>query len=122
MSVTQIMDKDDHRLNINEDGTISVTLTGSLTNVTPTAVTTGVASGLALAANASRKYASFQNDSDTTIYLIFGVGPAVLNIGIRLNANGGTYEMSPAMGNLDLRDAYSISSGASKNLLVREGI
>jgi len=37
-----------------------------------------------------RHYAVIVNDSDTVIYLKLG-GAAVLNAGIRLNANGGSY-------------------------------
>lgn len=101
-------------------GNISIQTTGSITG-TATAVSVGIATGLALPANANRKYASFQNDSDTTIYLMIS-GSAVLNQGIRLNPNGGSYEMSPATGNLDTRAVNAISSAAAKNLLVREGV
>jgi hypothetical protein len=85
-----------------------------------TVATIGVASGAALAANANRKYALLINDSDAVIYLKFG-GDAVLNQGIRLNANGGSYEICAANHNLDARVINAISSGASKNLLVAEG-
>lgn len=105
---------------ITSSNPLPATLTGSITE-TATAVSVGVATGVALAANASRKYASFQNDSDTIIYLMISAN-AVLNQGIRLNANGGSYEMSPTTGNLDTRVVNAISSGASKNLLVLEGV
>jgi hypothetical protein len=96
-----------------------IKLSGSITEV-PTEVSVGVASGVALAANVNRKYARFQNDSANTIYLKIGAA-AVLNQGIRLNANGGSYEMSAAIGNLDLRVVYCITSVAAQNLLVGEG-
>lgn len=89
--------------------------------LTHTAVTIGVASGVALAANANRKYALIINDSDATIYLKIGAA-AVLNAGIRLNASGGSYEMSAAYGNLDTRVINAISSAADKVLLVTEGV
>jgi len=76
----------------------------------------------ALAENANRKYASFQNDSDTVIYLKVGAA-AVANEGIRLNPNGGSYEMSSATGNLDTRAVYAIHAGTgNKTLLVAEGV
>jgi hypothetical protein len=85
-----------------------------------TAATIGAATGVALAANANRKYALLVNDSDSAIYLNIGAA-AALNSGIRLNAQGGSYEMSAAYGNLDTRAINAISSGAGKILLVTEG-
>jgi len=98
---------------------LDVQLTGSITE-TSTVATAGVASGVALAANANRKYARFINDSANTIYLMVGAA-AVLNQGIRINANGGSYEMSAGNGNLDSRAVYCITSVAAQNLLVGEG-
>ncbi|MCK9598989.1 MAG: hypothetical protein M0R06_08120 [Sphaerochaeta sp.] len=68
---------------------------GSIGYATPThtGVSIGAASTLALAANGDRKYALFINDSDETIYLGIGTD-AVANEGVRLNASGGSYEMS----------------------------
>ena len=84
------------------------------------AVTT--ASQTALAANANRKYASFQNDSDTVIYLKVGSG-AVVGQGYRINPNGGSLEMSPAIGNLSLSAIYAVHNGTgNKNLLISEGV
>lgn len=85
-----------------------------------TAATIGVASGAALAANANRKYALLVNDSDTAIYIKIG-SAAVVSEGIRLNAQGGSYEMSAAYGNLDTRAINAISSDAGQTLLVTEG-
>lgn len=100
-----------------QGSTIIVSRTTALTHTT---ATIGVASGVALAANANRTSALFINDSDTTIYLKVGAA-AVLNEGIRLNANGSSYEMSNNYGNLDTRAIYAISSAAAKKLLVTEG-
>jgi hypothetical protein len=86
-----------------------------------TVVNADVASVLALPKNEVRRYAAFINDSDTTVYLSFGT-PAILNKGIRLNANGGTYEMFSGRGNLYKGDIYVISSVTGKNLLVTEGM
>lgn len=58
-----------------------------------TGVDVGTTSTLILAANPYRKYAAIINDSDTVIYLGIGTA-AVLNAGIRLNPNGGTYEIN----------------------------
>lgn len=89
--------------------------------LTHAAVTVGITSGVALAANPARKYALLVNDSDAVIYLKIGAA-AVASEGIRINPNGGSYEMSPAYGNLDTRVINAISSGAGKTLLVTEGV
>ena len=92
------------------------------TTPTHTAVNITIATGAALAANANRKYALFVNDSDTVIYIALGVA-AVANEGIRLNATGGSYEMSDAMGNMYLGVINAIHSGAgAKVLLITEGV
>lgn len=90
------------------------------TTPTHTAVTTNAASKAVLAANASRRYALFVNDSDTTMYLALGAAAAV-NTGIRLNANGGSYEMTELAGNL-YRGAVNVYCANNKVLLVTEGI
>lgn len=91
---------------------------GTLTHTAPVI---GASTTAALAANANRKYAVFINDSESVIYLKVGVA-AVLNQGIRLEASGGSYEMSSLRGNLDTRAVNGISSGAGKVLLVTEGV
>lgn len=81
----------------------------------------GVTSSAALAANASRTWALIINDSAVIIYLKVGAA-AVANEGIRLAANGGAFEMSGALGNLDTRVINAIAaSGASNRLTVTEG-
>ncbi len=50
------------------------------------------ASVTVLGANADRSYALFVNNSDVTMWLMVGAA-AVADEGIRLNANGGSYEM-----------------------------
>ncbi len=91
--------------------------------VTPThsAPTAGVATGVILAANANRLYALIVNDSDTTVYLALGVAAAA-NTGIRLNANGGSYEMSKKLGNLYVGAVNGISGVAGKVVCVTEGV
>lgn len=89
---------------------------------THTVATVTMASGEALAANGDREYALFINDSDTVIYLKLGA-TAVVNQGIRLNINGGSYEMSRAFGNLCQRVVNAIHGGSGdKLLLVTEGV
>jgi hypothetical protein len=99
-----------------------VQVNGGLATITHTAVNVTTVSGEALATNASRKYALVVNDSDTTVYIKIGAA-AVLNQGIRLNANGGSYEMSHAIGNLNTGEINACHGGiGNKVLLVTEGV
>lgn len=101
---------------------VSSDASGAYTTPTHTAVTVTTTSGQALAANANRIYALFQNDSDTAIYLKIAA-TAVANQGIRLNANGGSYEMSLKAGNLNTGAVNAIHGGTgNKTLLVTEGV
>lgn len=86
-----------------------------------TVVNADVSSVQVLPRNEARRYALFINDSDTTVYLSLGT-PAVLNKGIRLNANGGAYEMLSGRGSLYKGDIYVITSAAGKSILVTEGM
>jgi hypothetical protein len=76
-----------------------------------------------IAANGNRKYLLIVNDSDTVIYLAFG-GNATVPVGIRLNASGGSYEMSAQEGNLYTGAIYANHGGGAvdKVLLLTEGI
>jgi hypothetical protein len=85
---------------------------------TGTKVTVGSSSTTILAANANRNFAVFVNDSDETIYLDLS-GTAVINSGIRLNANGGAYEINLA--NMYTGIVTGICSSGSKNITVTEG-
>lgn len=78
------------------------------------------ASTIVLAANRKRAYALFINDSSIVQYLSFGPS-AVANSGIRLNANGGSYEME---GNTLWRGVVNgiLASAGSGKILVTEGI
>lgn len=92
--------------------------------ITPThsEATVTTASGAALAANHSRRYALMINDSDTDIYIRLGE-TAVANEGIRINAGGGSYSISPVHGNMFLGAINAIHGGTgNKVLLVLEGI
>lgn len=83
-----------------------------------TVVTVAATSTTALAANGDRTYALFINDSDETLYLSIDGTAAALNDGIRLNANGGSYEMTLGAGNVTPNVVYAISTSGSKKLLV----
>jgi hypothetical protein len=86
-----------------------------------TAVNITVSTGVALASNTARRYACFINDSDAVIYLALGTA-AALHLGIRLEANGGRYEMSAKLGNLYTGAVNAIhGSTGNKALLVTEG-
>lgn len=83
------------------------------------AVTIGTSTTQAAAANTDRTYLLLVNDSANTIWVKFGAS-AVANEGIRLNANGGSLEISERNGNLDSRVVNAIAGAASSNLLVTE--
>ena len=84
------------------------------TTATNTKVSVGTDSTSVLSANTKRTTAILVNDSDTTIYIAKGT-TAVVNEGIRLNANGGAAVISDYSGAIT-----AISSSASKNLTVCE--
>lgn len=60
------------------------------------------------------------NDSTETIYINVIGGPAVMNKGIALNANGGSiaWNKSQDLKNFPTANIYAICSSGSKNLLV----
>jgi len=89
-----------------------------ITTQTPTAVAVQTASTVVLAANPSRRSAVFVNDSNKEIYLSLGA-VAVLHEGIRLNADGGGYEINDT--NLFLGAVNAIAEGGDKVLTVTEG-
>jgi hypothetical protein len=71
----------------------------------------------ALAANTSRRWALFINDSSVVMYLMVGA-TAVANQGIRLQPGGGAFELSPNNGNLDLSAVNVIAASGSGNVLL----
>lgn len=93
---------------------------GVITAAGDTPVSIGSSTTPVLAANGNRVYALFVNDSDEVIYLRRGAD-AVLNRGIRLNASGGSYEMSGRFGNLYTGAINAICASGAKNLLVDTG-
>lgn len=89
-----------------------------VSSATDSFVEVGLASTLVLAPNPNRADADFVNDGDNVIYLARG-NAAVLNSGIRLNPNGGSYHIGS--NNLFLGVIYGISSDET-NLTITEGI
>lgn len=83
-----------------------------------TTVEAGTSTTALAAANDDRTYLLLQNDSTGDIYINFGEA-AVVGDGVRLVADGGSFEMSDANGNLDLRAVNGIGAAAG-DVLVTE--
>ena len=94
---------------------------GSYTTPTHTAVSVLVTNTAVIAANPNRRCLLLINDSANIIYLMLG-GTAVANQGIRLNAAGGNYEMSPRLGNLYRGAINAIALTGTSVLLVTDGV
>ncbi len=77
--------------------------------------------GAALALNDDREYALIVNDGSVDVYIKVGAA-AVANEGIRINANGGSYEMSRALGNLSDVAVNGITVSGTATVLVTEGV
>lgn len=92
-----------------------LTLTHSVVNVNgDTAV---------IAANTNRRYLLIVNDSDTVVYLRLQTGAAAVNQGVRLNASGGSFELSGATGIYTGAIRANHGGGAvNKALLITEGV
>ena len=84
----------------------------------PVAVSVGVATGVALAANTARKGAAFINTSSNYISFATGANAAILYSGITLNPNGGVWVMDQYTFTTGAINA--IASGAASNLSVLE--
>lgn len=83
-------------------------------------IAVGVASVLLIGPNPWRKKIIFVNDAANPIYLSRGM-PAVVNTGIRLNAQGGAIVDQPdQIGYLWRGEWYGISSVAAQNLAISE--
>lgn len=91
----------------------------NLNTPTHAVVSVGATTTAALAANTYRTYALLINDSDEVVYIKIGAA-AVLNDGIRINASGGSFEMSQPNGNLCSGAINAICTSGSKKLLVTE--
>ena len=91
-----------------------VTVSHSVVNVT-------TSTGEVIAVKSNRGFLLLINDSDTDIYCKVNAS-AVLNEGLRLNANSGSWEMSRGGRNLDTRAVNCIHGGTgNKVMLVTEG-
>ncbi len=80
----------------------------------------GTASAEVIAANPDRKYLLLTNDGTATAYLALGTS-AVLNAGLRLAANGGSYEMTRGAANVYSGAINGIASVNGVKLLTVEG-
>jgi hypothetical protein len=86
---------------------------------TPQGVDVLATSTLVIDVNLNRRYVVFTNDSDTVMYLAFAY-TAELHKGIRLNANGGSYEID--FKNLYAGEVSAIHGGTgSKRICIQEG-
>ena len=88
---------------------------------THSVVTTGGTTGVAVAANVSRRYLLIQNN-DTSDPAFIKIGAAaVANQGIKIVA-GGSYEMSRRNGNLSTEAVNCIQGNSAEVLLITEGV
>jgi len=93
---------------------VNTDASGDVTSATNTKVSVGSSSTTVLALNADRISAVLVNDSDEEIYISLS-GTAVMNEGIRLNANGGSLIESEYTGIIT-----AICASGTKNLTVVE--
>lgn len=89
----------------------------SLTYGTQVGVNVTTASTEVLAANTDRLWVLVINDSDTVIYCKVGA-PGILNEPIRLNASGGSFEISQHFGNFTNLAINCIHGGAGDKVLL----
>jgi len=111
------------RLNIVSGGDIGnwigVQLVGGISSVNQEGkISVGNTKTGVIAANSSRRFAIFVNDSDEDIYLSLG-NNAAMNEGIRLNSSGGYFEINGT--NLYTGSVTAICSSGTKNLTYTEG-
>lgn len=88
----------------------------SLTGASPTAVSIGTSSSVAVTANSNRKGLILVNTSSNNISLAFGTA-AVLNSGITLTPNG-SFNMDSF--SYTTQEVRAIASAASSNLAIQE--
>ena len=91
----------------------------AITTVTHTPVTVGAGTTAVAAANADRKWLLLVNNSDETIYVKLGAA-AVAGQGIRINAAGGSLELTG--GSLYVGAVNGICASGGKVVLVTEGV
>ncbi len=97
-----------------------VNIARPLTGYAHIATVVGSSSVNVLSGNANRRYALLVNDSLATIWVTMSATAAV-DTGVRLNANGGYYEMAGEMGNLYTGQINAIMATGSGTLLATEG-
>lgn len=71
--------------------------------------------------NPNRQYLAIVNDSDTVIYVSLGI-PAIANKGIRLNAQGGNFELDNKLQKMFKGDIYIIHGGAGNKAFTAQEI
>ncbi|WP_269850684.1 hypothetical protein [Methanosarcina horonobensis] len=81
--------------------------------------TIGTSSTTVIAANANRKALIIINDGTESMYIKLGAS-AVMAEGIRINANGGAYELSKELGNLYTGAINGICASGNMNVLVTQ--
>lgn len=86
--------------------------------VTINRVLVGTASTTIEAADSLRRNLLIVNDSSAVVYLSENV-PAQVGYGIRLNANGGSYEWD--VNNLSLKTIYAIASATGNYVCTKRG-
>lgn len=93
-----------------------------ITQSAPQTVAVDVASGELVPVNANRRYLCIVNHAAVAVvYLAFGIA-AEVGKGIRINPNGGAYEMSEANGNLSTQQIRAISTAAATTVGYQEGV
>ncbi|MCL6500695.1 MAG: hypothetical protein K6T16_01525 [Candidatus Pacearchaeota archaeon] len=107
-------------LNSATDSVTSIHITApySSTALAPTFATVGTSSTQVVPSNPNRKGLVLINTSANQISIAFGANPAVLNSGITLNANGGTYVMDSFT--FTTASVNAIASAADSNLAIQE--
>lgn len=94
-------------------------LTWRVGTYTNTYATVGAATTEIVATNPNRMHLVLVNDSTQVMYLAFGAD-AVIGSGVRLNASGGSYEMTPE--NLFTAEIDAICAGGQANITILEGV
>lgn len=98
----------------------SLPYTAALT-MTHTVGSATTSSSAMLAANANRKYALLQNIGSVDVYIKIAA-TAVASQGILLAANGGSFELGQAYGNLATGAINGITASGSASVLATEGV
>lgn len=109
----------DQTLGASQNSSQSSPLTRYTTPATNSAVQCGTSNTTLLATSTSRIYAAIVNDSANTIYIALGY-TAVGSNGIRLNANGGSYELDSS--NMYTGIVTCIASSSSQVTVVHADI